>query len=148
MQAIDYYSQYFSLLSFAERIIHISSKCHSRTFLSVRLSCTFEIKGYFYLQSWKIDLAGTVSLASRYFWVSWTTGAKSRGWPSRWLAGNESGRQRHGPVQIWSVQGRAMRKDNYVFRSDEWISALFGLDADKQIRMPIYMRRPINFYCL
>lgn len=40
----------------------------------------------------------SVSFASRCSRVSWTIGAKSRGWPNRWLVGSEPGRQRHGPV--------------------------------------------------
>lgn len=40
------------------------------------------------------------------------------------------GRRRHGPVRTCPVQGRASRKDNYVFRSDRRISARLGHDTD------------------
>lgn len=55
----------------------------------------------------------------------------------RWMAGRwatmnqvKHGRRRHGPVRTCPVQGRASRKDNYVFRSDRRISARLGHDTD------------------
>ncbi|KOX69016.1 Neuropeptide FF receptor 1 [Melipona quadrifasciata] len=60
---------------------------------------------------------------------------------------SKTGRQRHGPVRTWPVQGRASRKDNYVFRSDRRISARFGHDTDSR-QKPVYVHRmyhsPIN----
>lgn len=54
----------------------------------------------------------------------------------RWMAGRwatmnlvKRGRRRHGPVRTCPVQGRASRKDNYVFRSDRRISARLGHDT-------------------
>ena len=60
---------------------------------------------------------------------------------------SKTGRQRHGPVRTWPVQGRASRKDNYVFRSDRRISARFGHDTDSRQNL-VYVHRmyhsPIN----
>lgn len=71
----------------------------------------------------------------------------------RWMAGRwatmnqvKHGRRRHGPVRTCPVQGRASRKDNYVFRSDRRISARLGHDTDSSRQSARCLR--INVQCI